>query len=285
MRLLIGLRLSGGVIVLAMLVSPASGAAITFNTALPLSRNEAVYRQQFAITRASDNLAASSRDLTIVEVASVVGYGLTRRTAVFGVLPVIHIDREFGSAEFEATDFGDARLFARHEVLRVDRPGGTLRIAPFVGASLPTGDEDTTGDGSLDVFGGLIGTLATADWVFDAQLQYTANREANGFERGDEASFDASLQYRMLPRRLGPDAGGFLFGVVEFRVVELDEDRVSGVVDPNSGGRQIFVAPGLQYAAKRWIAEAAVRIPVVNDLNGDALEPDYAVVTSLRFNF
>ncbi len=58
-----------------------------------------------------------------------------------------------------------------------------------------------------------------------------------------------------------------------------------GVDDPNSGGIQVFVSPGVQYAAKRWIAEAAVRIPVVNDLNGDALEPDYSIITSLRVNF
>lgn len=272
-------------IALAAPASPASAAAITFNTALPLSRSEAIYRQQVTITRATDTLGALSRELTIIEAASVAGYGLTRRTAVFGVLPFVHIDREIGSADFEATDFGDAKLFVRHEILRADRRGGTLRVAPFAGVSAPTGDKGRTGDGSLDFFGGLIGTVATADWALDAQIQYVANREADDFERGDEASLDVSFQRRLSPLRLASGAGGFLFGVVEIRAVRFDKDRFSGVADLNSGGGQVLIAPGVQYAAKRWIAEAAFRIPIVNDLNGDALEPDYAVITSLRFNF
>ncbi len=43
--------------------------------------------------------------------------------------------------------------------------------------------------------------------------------------------------------------------------------------------------PGLQYVTKRWIVEAGVQIPVVQDLNGTALEKDYIFRAGFRFNF
>lgn len=267
------------------LLSSVNAAPVTFNTALPVSKGEVLFRQQMILTRASDELSGVPRQLTSVQAVSVVGYGPVRRAAVFGVLPVVHIDREFGASQVETTGLGDASIFARYEILRADGPGRTVRAAPFAGLTLPTGDEDHTGDGSLDVFGGLIGTFATTDWVVDGQIQYTANREANGFERGDETRIDASFQYRLAPSRLAPDTNGFVFGIVEINASYFDKDRLFGVADPNSGGALIFVAPGVQYAARRWIAEAAVRIPVARDLNGEALAPDYSVIASLRVNF
>ena len=43
--------------------------------------------------------------------------------------------------------------------------------------------------------------------------------------------------------------------------------------------------PVLQYVTKRWIVEAAVQVPIVQDLNGTALENDYVVRVSFRVNF
>ena len=36
---------------------------------------------------------------------------------------------------------------------------------------------------------------------------------------------------------------------------------------------------------RRWIADLGVTIPIVNDLHGTALEPDYSILTSIRVNF
>ena len=43
--------------------------------------------------------------------------------------------------------------------------------------------------------------------------------------------------------------------------------------------------PGLQYVTKRWIVEAAVQVPVVQDLNGTALEKDTILRGGFRVNF
>lgn len=266
--------------------SPAAFAApITFNTALPVSKGEIILREQFIVSQSSDSFGGIERDVTVIKGVSVLGFGVARGLAVFGVLPVVNIDREIGGIKSSETGLGDATVFARLEVMRWDSPGRTVRIAPLAGLVIPSGEEGRTGDGSLDVFAGVILTAATTDWVFDSQIKYVVNNEAKGFQRGDTASADASLQYRLFPNQISESSGGFLFGVLEANVTYLDENRLAGIADPNSGGVQVFLSPGVQYAAKRWIAETAIRIPVVNDLNGSALEPDYSVIASLRLNF
>jgi hypothetical protein len=275
-------------IVMGMLVAisgTAQAAPITFNTALPVSRGEILLRQQFIVTNFSDRLNGIRRDVTVHVGVSVLGYGVTPKLALFGVAPLVNVERKIGAARSNFTGLGDASIFARYEIYRNDRPGKTLRIAPFAGLILPTGRSGRIGDGSVDGFAGLIFTAASTNWNFDSQIKYTANTRAKGFARGDSVSAGASLQYRLLPNTLTARSEGFLYGVLEANLTQLQKDRLGSAINPNSGGTQAFVSPGLQYATRRWIAEMALTIPVLNKLHGTALAQDYALITSLRFNF
>ncbi|MCB1753748.1 MAG: transporter, partial [Gammaproteobacteria bacterium] len=118
-----------------------------------------------------------------------------------------------------------------------------------------------------------------------AQLSYQANNEANSFEAGDVARLDGSMQYRLWPQTLTGGLPDFLYGVIEANLVHQGKDRINGSTDPNSGGTRLFLTPGIQYVSKRWIVEGAVQIPVIQDLNGTALENDYIARFSVRFNF
>ncbi len=68
------------------------------------------------------------------------------------------------------------------------------------------------------------------------------------------------------------------------RAVRDHADRVGGTSDPNSGGTTLLLSPGLQYVTRKWIVEAGVQIPVVQNLNGTALENDYILTTGIRIN-
>ncbi|MEN8260985.1 MAG: transporter, partial [Pseudomonadota bacterium] len=232
---------------------------------------------------------------------SVLGYGVTGKLAVFGVLPYVNKDLDLSAAgrrkNRHADGLGDISLFGRYTAYQWDAPGRTLRIAPFAGLKAPTGDDDKrdalgtlppsvqSGSGSWDAFGGVVATYQTLDYQIDSQLAYRGNGEANDFQAGDEARLDASLQYRLWPRTLAAGVPGFLYGVVEANLVYRDKNRVHGHDNPDSGGTTLFLSPGLQYVTKRWIVEAVVQVPVVQDLNGSALENDYIVRAGFRFNF
>ena len=104
-------------------------------------------------------------------------------------------------------------------------------------------------------------------------------------EFGDVARLDASFQYRLWPRSLGSGVPGFLYGILEGNLIHQNKNRRNGAQDPDSGGTTLLLMPGLQYVTKRWIVEGGVQIPVVQDLNGTALEKDYLVRFGFRFNF
>jgi hypothetical protein len=282
-------------------VSPALAAPQTFNTALPVAKGEFVFREQFVLDQSGDDPSAADRDRTAWALVSVLGYGATPDLALFGIVP--YVDKTLKATqggvrrERSASGLGDASLFGRYTVYHRDWPGRTLRVAPFVGLELPTGEDDERdgfgrlppsvqpGSGSWDPFGGLVLTYQTLDFQVDAQASYKANTQANGFEFGDVARLDGSLQYRLWPRELGAGVPGFLYGVLEANLIHQDKNRTGGSNDPNSGGLSLFVLPGLQYVTKRWIVEAGVQIPVVQDLNGTALEKDYILRAGFRFNF
>jgi hypothetical protein len=238
----------------------------------------------------------------VLGAVSVLGYGVNSDLAIFGVLP--YLDKELDvttpsgqRVTRDTNGIGDARLFGRYTVYHDDAPGRTFRVAPFLGLELPTGDDDDSdslgtlpaplqlGSGSWDPFGGIVLTYQTLDFQIDAQASYKANTEANGFEFGDVARLDGSLQYRLWPRELGAGVPGFLYGVLEGNLIYQAKNEMNGAKDPNSGGTSFFLAPGLQYVTKRWILEGIVQVPVVQDLNGTGLEDDFILRAGFRFNF
>ena len=141
------------------------------------------------------------------------------------------------------------------------------------------------GSGSWDPFAGIVATYQVLKFQLDAQASYKINTEANGFAFGDVTRFDASLQYRLWPRTLGGGVPGFLYGLLEANLIHSDNNESGGVEDGNSGGTTLFLVPGLQYVTKRWIVEGAVQLPVLQNLNGTALEKDFVARAGFRFNF
>jgi len=283
-------------------LSAVQAAPITFNTALPVATGEFIFREQFVYRKATDDPSSADRELQVLGAISVLGYGVTSKLAVFGVLP--YLDKQLVATTSggqrvtrDTNGIGDARLFGRFTVYQDDAPGRTARIAPFFGLELPTGNDDDRdglgslpaplqlGSGSWDPFGGVVVTFQTLDYQIDGQASYKVNTEANNFEFGDEIRLDASLQYRLWPRELETGLPGFFYGVLEGNLIYQGKNESNGVTDQNSGGTTFFVSPGVQFVAKRWIAEAVVQLPVAQDLNGSALEDDFVVRAGFRINF
>jgi len=281
-------------LLLCLAASGASGAPITFNTALPVARGEFINRELVVLTRADDR----QRDLNANALVSVLGYGANADLAFFGVLP--YLDKELKTTvrgvrlTRSSEGFGDASLFARYTFFKQNAPGHTFRIAAFGGVKAPTGDDDDrdalgrlpvplqSGSGSWDVFGGLVTTYQTLAYQVDAQLSYTAKSEANNFEGGGEIRLDSSFQYRLSPRTLGRGTPDFLYAVLEANILHGSKNRVFGSRDQNSGGTSIFLSPGLQYVNKRFIVESSMQLPVSQNLNGEALKNDYVARLGFR---
>jgi len=289
-------------ILLCAHASPAWTGPITFNSALPVSEGMSILRSQVKLVRKSGDATSAGRVLNVTAAPVVLAYGASPKLALFGLLPYVdkRLDVTMGGTRIRrnAQGIGDALFFARYTVIQVDRPGDTLRIAPFAGLKTPTGSHSKQdafgllprilqpGSGSWDPFLGVTLTRQTLDWEFDAAIKYRLNTRASGFTFGDEARFDASLQYRVFPQTL--ESGGvpaFVYLVLESNLIWNGKNRSLGVTDPNNGGLTWNLVPGLQYVTDRFVLETAIQIPAVQNLNGSALESDWVWTAGFRWNF
>jgi len=298
MRGLFVVRLVAGAIGLA---TSAQAGPITFNSALPVSAGMSIFRSQVKLIRKSGDATPAGRVLNVTAAPVVLAYGATSKLALFGVLPYVdkRLDITMGGARIqrEAQGIGDAVFFGRYTVYQRDRPGDTLRIAPFAGLKTPTGSHSQRdafglvprilqpGSGSWDPLLGVAITRQTLGWEFDAAAKYRFNTGASGFTFGDEARADASFQYRVFPRTLGSGVPAFVYVVLESNLIWNGKNRSLGATDSNSGGLTWNLAPGLQYVTSRLVLETAIQIPVVQNLDGTALESDWAWTAGFRWNF
>lgn len=267
--------IKAGLAALCLWSGTAWSAPITFNTALPVHEGGFVLREQFIFMKNADDPTPARRDMEVTGLVSVLGYGVTRDFALFGMLPYIdkRLDMQMGGQDIARSKqgLGDLTLLGRYTAYEYNAPGRAFRIAPFLGVKAPTGEDNDRdgfgrlppqvqpGSGSWDALGGAVLTYQTLEFQIDSQVSYKANREANGFEFGDVSEIDASLQYRLWPRSLGAGVPAFLYGVLEANLIHADKDRIGGIADPNSGGTTLFITPGLQYVTKKWILEGGIQ--------------------------
>lgn len=280
--------------------SAVSAAPITFNTALPVTAGQGIFRLQWKSLVFGDDASALDRDLSVQAIPLVGVWGVSRRLALFGIVPLldkrVRVDTPFGRRRRDVSGIGDVTLLARWTAWQRDQQGATLRVAPFLGIEAPTGENDAEdglgplpptlqlGSGSWDWRVGAVVTRQTLAWQLDSSLAYQLNTAADGFEFGDELRFDISYQKRLVPRRLTGGVPAFLYGVLESNLVQRDRNRVAGIQDPNSGGTVWYLAPGLQYVRRRFIVEGAIQLPIAQDLHGDALESEWISTLSMRVN-
>jgi hypothetical protein len=128
-----------------------------------------------------------------------------------------------------------------------------------------------------------------ATWAFDRHeidldALYTVSTRRNGFRQGDAVRYDLAYRYRIWPRRFGRRLLQ-LNGLLELNGQWRDRDREDGHQRTSSGGRVLFLAPGLQLVSKRWILEASFQVPVAQNLHGAQVEQDFVAVLSVRIPF
>jgi len=294
-----GLLASAAAAVVCLAASTANAGPITFDTALPVHSGEVILRTQVVWLRAMDGPPPESADVNVLAIPTVLVWGIHERVTLIGGLPFLWKDAEVpasgGRRVHRGTSgFGDMRLLLRLTAVQWNEPGRTLRLAPFVGAKIPTGADDEAdelgplppdlqlGTGSWDPTAGLILTWQTLQFELDLSASYSLRTEANDFDAGDEARGEASFQYRVVPwGNLGGGVPTFVYAVLETRASWRAADRGPRAAD-ESGGWSWYAIPGLQLVTMRHIVEAAVELPLAQPAHDHV---DFIARLSYRTSF
>lgn len=273
----------------------ALSAPINSNVALPVRQGGFVFRSQVKWLRATNDPTSLNREVNVIAVPNVLVYGATPDLALFAIFPYIFRQVEFTDTASEQrinkneNGIGDLTLLARYTIYARDYPSGTFRIAPLAGIKIPTGDDDLepiTTDSIDFQFGG----VSTITWdigrhEIDADVIYGMNTEAENFEKGDNLVYDLAYEFRIYPWSL-PDVGApdFIYLVAEANGIFSEKSNLNGNTISDSGGHTLFLSPGLQFATRRYILEASIQLPAVQELNGNQLETDFILTAGFRVN-
>jgi hypothetical protein len=277
--------------------TPAAAGPITFNTALPVAEDVTTVRVQ-AIHREREDDLRNGREAQVDGVVAALAYGFSRDWTGIAITryldKTLDVEASGDRISRRARGAGDTTLLARRTLIERNSPGELFRVAPIAGVIAPTGESDDRdargeaprplqpGTGAWGAVGGIILTRQTLEREFDLALVATAHGRDSGFALGDELELDASYQHRLpWPER---GAGAFAYAVIEAKGIHREDDVVGGNRIDN-GGTEWRLVPGLQYVARRWVIEAAVELPLADDLADSALRDQRFWHLGVRFNF
>jgi len=275
--------------------SPLFVFAVPINSDVALTpfKGQIIIRNQAKYTRKANDPTEKDRDMQIWMFPNTFVYGLTEKLAFSLTAPYIIKEQKSTSAGIRSaisdSGIGDINLMSKYRVWSKDLSGEARRISLIGGLELPTGDDKAQlklGSGSIDPIVGVLFTRQSLNQEFDIDLTYQFNTEASNYEFGDILKYNLAYQRRVWPWKL-PEKGVYsqLNLVFELNGEYTQKDKSAGSLVKDSGGNTLFISPGIQWVAKRWVLESSIQLPLIKDLNGNQLETDYAIVTSLRLTF
>lgn len=266
---------------------------ITFPSSMSIGEDDYMVRVQPWYERSTDDPSGQGRELTDWNTRLFGMYGLSEKTALFS--RVSYIDREYnnGSSVHTENGFSDLEVFVRHTAYEQNWVKRTFSVSPYAGVKLPTGDDTspglprdrTLGSGATDYLVGFAVRDATLGKPHRfLNMEYQFNQEDNGFERGDVFKINGAWKPPLASWEHKGDVAG-VNGMLEANFKWQDHHERNGNEVTDSGGTQLFGTAGMVYTTHRYIYEVAVQAPLVQNMNGNALENDYKVLVGIWRNF
>ncbi len=196
---------------------------------------------------------------------------------------------------WEFTELGDLRVMARRRLSTVENPDTTSVATSGLnfGVKLPTGRTDVrNAEGELAER-----TLQPGSGTTDAVLgsyysQHLPTRNLSWFVQGlAQLPLNSHDEYRP-GNRLGVDAGirydlGDKVGLLlQLNSLFKARDRGAQAEPGDTGGKFVFLSPGLSYALTRQLqAYAFAQLPAYQNVNGVQLVPRYALAAGVNIRF
>ncbi len=262
----------------------AQGPPINTDTPITLGLAGRGVRTFARVVRMSSDRLGQRVTTTAWPVA--IPYNITTNGVVGIVIPMVFKEVRRDRVKSSSSGLGDLSLFAKYVVLQVDRPGETFRLAPKVVLKLSTGDEQaapTLGSGSTDVSFGGVGAWIRGRFGGYADMLYQVSGRASDRQIGNGLVYNLALAYRLSPAVYKTYPARQVNAYLELNGSWKAKDRVKGQNVSDSGGHVLFLSPGIQYIPlSRLLVGASVQVPLVKDLNGTQMEPDWTASAGLR---
>lgn len=216
----------------------------------------------------------------------IVPVNLRTTTQLGAVVPFLTREVESTAGSMTESGLGDVTIFLKQLLVQVDRKAETFRLAAKASAKLPTGDEDADvplGSGSFDYGLSAVGGWIKQRWGLYGEAIYFVNTSKGDTDFGNRFGYNAAVGLRLIPTVYEHYPSPQLNLYLELNGNVVQKTEVDDQANPNSGGSRLFVSPGIQYVGgRRWLLEASVQLPIVDEPNGTQLATDWTARIGTR---
>lgn len=254
-------------------VDVAFASGVNTDVALTPQAHGGILRVRLMLDAA--DLEPEGRDVDTLAVTSTLVYGIRSDLALFLTTPFVnrHTDNGRGTSSETHTGLADLTALIKYRFIQRDTTAiNTYRWALLAGLNIRSGDSDFTSD-SYDPLAGLVFTIRRGRSQYDGDFIYQLNT-GGGRHADDEFRYDFAFTHRLYPEEFKPGKAREL----DF-VAELNGSMTTG------GAQEVFVGPGLQFHLTRWVFEASVQLPVIQDLPSGLPETDYRATVGFHYHF
>jgi hypothetical protein len=245
-------------------VTIAQGPPITGDKPIMLGGNTFVFKTLTEIRNSDEG--------TFVRVPFMGHYIISANSLVAVHLPYVNYDFTDNSGRGSGSTFGDINVIGKYQFFRKDGTGKTFRMVAKTLQTLPTGEELGIEGMSTGEYAGYYAVVAGYE-----SLKLGVSNEV-GYEWMPDGMFDKFV-YKLgfglplLKPTYPVDQLNLYFEYTSESYTQLNE-------------YQLFYAQGVQYAKKKWTWEAAIQLPLIQDLRpGSQRGNNYSVFLGTRYIF
>ena len=256
--------LSGVLAVLALASANAEAQEAIFTPAATSpAKGRVALRTQFRYARFENDPTGAGREGDVFSAWTRLSYGITGTLALDVETALsARIAQRSGGADDDARGLHDTRLSLKWRAWQAHSGAiNTTRVALIGGVELPTGTGDLSSH-SVDAFAGAVLTLVRGRHGFNQSVIYQLNTGtiqtpfAPNSGADDALLYDSAYLFRISPASFGSGDEHAWYATLE----------LNGVSE-TGGDHEILISPGVLYEARRFAVEAAIRLPVYQQLN------------------
>jgi hypothetical protein len=218
---------------------------------------------------------------SFAEVIPSIIYGITDKCSLFVEVPVAV---KFRSEEF--TSRGLADLIVQLEgIVYINEVALVVNEITLVGnMTFPTGSakkDPAIGFGSPTFFVGVTASHTGVDWYYFTSLGEQITTIHKGTKFGNQFLYQFGLS-----RNIVYKTDKWLFNwEIELNGVYRQRNKVSGMLDCNSGGNTLFLGPSLWFATQRFIVSGGISAVITEHLFGNQHKTNYLAAAFVGWKF
>lgn len=214
-----------------------------------------------------------------------------------------HLDADATEASVQAhgdsAGLGDAVLLGQYQLplfdstdlgllFGVKAPTGETRVKANDGVRFET--DLQPGTGSWDLLVGSALSQRVGHWGYHAAVVYNPTTEGSqSTELGDLLAYGAGVTYSTEhhgqgagPAHQHAHGGSWQWHfLLEVHGETRGKSRIAGDTEPNTGGKLVYVSPGIRAMLGRFSGSLSVSLPVLEDLNGRQTDVDTRIVAAI----